>query len=94
MIVLEVDLLQCWYVMQEDLYISHSLAKDLLFDGVHFLAEGLLKRWPFSKLREQALRKAMKLIHYEDENTRYMTHANIEKVSIKTLVNHVVKKNK
>ncbi|KAL9346353.1 hypothetical protein Peur_061206 [Populus x canadensis] len=65
--------------LKEDLYTSPSLAKNLIFDGIHYLSERVLRHWPFSKLREQALQEAMKLIHYEDENTRYMTHASIEK---------------
>ncbi|KAI5591916.1 hypothetical protein POPTR_004G132500v4 [Populus trichocarpa] len=65
--------------VQEDLYTSRSIAQNLLLDGVHYLSERLLKQWPFSKLREQALQEAIKHIHYEDESTRYMTHASIEK---------------
>jgi len=67
-------------MVQEDLYTSRSIAQNLLLDGVHYLSERLLKQWPFSKLREQALQEAIKHIHYEDESTRYMTHASIEKV--------------
>ncbi|KAI9396463.1 hypothetical protein POPTR_004G132500v4 [Populus trichocarpa] len=65
--------------LKEDLYTSRSIAQNLLLDGVHYLSERLLKQWPFSKLREQALQEAIKHIHYEDESTRYMTHASIEK---------------
>ncbi|KAJ4831638.1 hypothetical protein Tsubulata_024419 [Turnera subulata] len=65
--------------LQDDVYVSRSFAKDILFDGVHYLAEGVLRSWPFSKLREQALEKAISLVHYEDETSRYMTHASIEK---------------
>ncbi|KAG6779378.1 hypothetical protein POTOM_015758 [Populus tomentosa] len=65
--------------LKEDLYTSRSIAQNLLLDGVHYLSERLLKQWPFSKLREQALQEAIKHIHYEDESTRYMINASIEK---------------
>ncbi|KAB5560415.1 hypothetical protein DKX38_005372 [Salix brachista] len=35
--------------------------------------------WPFSKLREKAMARAMRLIRYEDEHTGYLTHASVEK---------------
>ncbi|KAJ6936641.1 beta-amyrin synthase-like isoform X4 [Populus alba x Populus x berolinensis] len=66
-------------ICTEDLYTSRSIAQNLLLDGVHYLSERLLKQWPFSKLREQALQEAIKHIHYEDESTRYMINASIEK---------------
>ncbi|RZC86675.1 hypothetical protein C5167_030028 [Papaver somniferum] len=34
---------------QEDLYFSHTLAQNLLWDSIHNSAEPLLTRWPFSK---------------------------------------------
>ncbi|KAK3427923.1 hypothetical protein EUGRSUZ_F04052 [Eucalyptus grandis] len=43
-------------------------------------AKPLLNRWPFNKLREKALQVTMKHIHYEDENSRYITMGCVEKV--------------
>ncbi|KAI3694343.1 hypothetical protein L1987_77307 [Smallanthus sonchifolius] len=57
----------------------HLCAKDLMWDSLYFFTEPLLTRWPFSKLREQALKTAMKHIHYEDENSRYITIGSVEK---------------
>ncbi|RVW23131.1 Beta-amyrin synthase [Vitis vinifera] len=42
--------------------------------------EPLLTRWPFNKLRKKALEVTMKHIHYEDENSRYITIGYMEKV--------------
>ncbi|KAF7842405.1 beta-amyrin synthase [Senna tora] len=42
--------------------------------------EPLLTRWPLNKLvRKKALQVAIKHIHYEDENSRYITHGCVEK---------------
>ncbi|XP_062078521.1 beta-amyrin synthase-like [Humulus lupulus] len=44
-------------------------------------AEPLLTRWPLNKLiREKALQVTMEYIHYEDENSRYITIGCVEKV--------------
>lgn len=44
-------------------------------------AEPFLTCWPFNKIvREKALAVAMKHIHYEDENSRYITIGCVEKV--------------
>jgi hypothetical protein len=46
-------------------------------------AEPLLTRWPLNKLvREKALKVTMKHIHYEDDNSRYITVGCVEKVII------------
>lgn len=66
--------------MQEDLYVSRSRIQDVIWDGLYYVGEACMKRWPFSKLREKALEKAMRHIRCEDENTRYLTHACLEKV--------------
>ncbi|KAK0600255.1 hypothetical protein LWI29_013115 [Acer saccharum] len=58
----------------EDLYYPHPWMQDLMWDSLYILTEPLLTRWPFNKLvRDYALRVAMKHIHYEDENSRYIT---------------------
>ncbi|KAF8392761.1 hypothetical protein HHK36_020998 [Tetracentron sinense] len=65
---------------KEDLYYPHPLIQDLLWDSLYICTEPLLTRWPFSKLREKALQTTMKHIHYEDENSRYLTIGCVEKV--------------
>ncbi|EEF42643.1 cycloartenol synthase, putative [Ricinus communis] len=70
-------------MMQGDLYIPRSLIHKLIWDGLYYVGEALVKHWPFARLREKALDKAMRLIRYEDDNSRYMTHACMEKVRIR-----------
>ncbi|XP_022155639.1 beta-amyrin synthase [Momordica charantia] len=66
---------------KEDLYYPHPLIQDLLWDGLYICTEPLLTRWPLKKLvREKALQATMKHIHYEDENSRYITIGCVEKV--------------
>lgn len=67
-------------LLQEDLYYPHPLIQDLLWDSLYILGEPILTRWPFNKLREKALRTALEHIHYEDENSRYITVGCVEKV--------------
>ncbi|KAI3865137.1 hypothetical protein MKX03_029224 [Papaver bracteatum] len=65
---------------KEDLYYPRSFAQNLLWDSVYMFVEPLLRRWPFAKLvREKALNLTMKHIHYEDENSRYINIAAVEK---------------
>ena len=79
-------------LLQEDLYYPHPLIQDLMWDTLYICTEPLLTRWPFNKLRQKALEVTMKHIHYEDENSRYITIGCVEKVfflqwimSIKTI---------
>ncbi|KAF3617591.1 Beta-amyrin synthase [Capsicum annuum] len=65
---------------QEDLYYPHSLVQDLMWDSLYICTEPLLIRWPFNKLRNKALEATMKHIHYEDENSRYITIGCVNKV--------------
>ncbi|KAK6927765.1 Squalene cyclase, N-terminal [Dillenia turbinata] len=65
---------------KEDLYYPHPLIQDLLWDSFYIFTEPFLNRWPFNKLRERALQTTMKHIHYEDENSRYLTIGCVEKV--------------
>ena len=67
-------------LLQEDLYYPHPLIQDLMWDSLYICTEPLLTRWPFNKLRQKALEVTMKHIHYEDENSRYITIASVEKV--------------
>ncbi|XP_076906939.1 shionone synthase-like [Bidens hawaiensis] len=64
---------------KEDLYYPSPLLQDLVWDSLYIFTEPLLTRWPFSKLREHALKTTMKHIHYEDENSRYITIGSVEK---------------
>ncbi|KAH9620532.1 hypothetical protein KSS87_008076 [Heliosperma pusillum] len=65
----------------EDLYYPHPLIQDLMWDTLYIFTEPLLTRWPFNKLvRERALQVTMNHIHYEDENSRYITIGSVEKV--------------
>ena len=73
---------QNYLLLQEDLYNPHYLIQDLFWDSLHIFAEPLLTCWPFSKLRERALQKIMKHIHYEDENSRYINIGNTGKVML------------
>nr|GEU84715.1 dammarenediol II synthase-like [Tanacetum cinerariifolium] len=55
---------------KEDLYYPHhSIVQDLLWDGLHYLSEPILKYWPFTKLRERGLRRAVELMRYGAEET-------------------------
>ncbi|KAI4334868.1 hypothetical protein L6164_013576 [Bauhinia variegata] len=66
---------------KEDLYYSHPLIQDLIWDSLYIFVESFLTRWPLNKLiRENALKVTMKHIHYEDENSRYITIGCVEKV--------------
>ncbi|WMV59875.1 hypothetical protein MTR67_053260 [Solanum verrucosum] len=70
---------QC-LISMEDLCYPHPLVQDLMWDGLYLCTEPLLTRWPFNKLRNKALEVTMKHIHYEDENSRYITIQGVNKV--------------
>jgi lupeol synthase 2 len=66
---------------KEDMIYPHPLVQDLLWDTLHNFVEPILTNWPLKKLvREKALRVAMEHIHYEDENSHYITIGCVEKV--------------
>ncbi|XP_059636758.1 lupeol synthase-like isoform X2 [Cornus florida] len=65
---------------KEDLYYPHPLVQDMLWGFLQHFAEPILTRWPFSKLREKALKLAMEHVHYEDKNSRYLCIGCVEKV--------------
>ncbi|OMO57913.1 Prenyltransferase/squalene oxidase [Corchorus olitorius] len=67
-------------VAKEDLYYPHPLIQDVTWGFLHHVAEPMLARWPFSSLREKALKVAIQHVHYEDENSRYLTIGCVEKV--------------
>ncbi|KAE8710897.1 Beta-amyrin synthase [Hibiscus syriacus] len=69
------------YAIYEDIYYPHPLIPDLKWDSLYICTEPLLSRQPFNKLiREKALLVTMEHIHYEDENSRYITIGCVEKV--------------
>lgn len=68
------------YVLQEDLYYPHPFVQDMVWDILHNVAEPILTRWPFSMLREKALKVAMEHVHYEDQSSRYLCIGCVEKV--------------
>ncbi|RVW89344.1 Germanicol synthase [Vitis vinifera] len=61
---------------QEATQCPQSFGSSLL---VFLCIQPLLTHWPFNKLRQKALEVTMKHIHYEDENSRYITIASVEK---------------
>ncbi|CAL8989485.1 unnamed protein product [Prunus brigantina] len=67
-------------VAKEDLYYPHPLVQDMLWGFLHHVAEPILARWPFSLLREKALKVAIDHVHYEDQNSRYLCIGCVEKV--------------
>ncbi|KAF2290082.1 hypothetical protein GH714_001845 [Hevea brasiliensis] len=58
---------------------THTLIQILMWDALYTFGEPLFTRWPFNKLREKALKVTMDHIHYEDENSRYITIGCVEK---------------
>ncbi|XP_022729859.1 lupeol synthase-like [Durio zibethinus] len=67
-------------VAKEDLYYPHPLVQDLTWGILYHVAEPLLTRWPFSMLRDKAVKVAIQHVHYEDENSRYFCIGCVEKV--------------
>ncbi|KAJ9189949.1 hypothetical protein P3X46_001193 [Hevea brasiliensis] len=64
---------------KEDNHYPHTLIQILMWDALYTFGEPLFTRWPFNKLREKALKVTMDHIHYEDENSRYITIGCTEK---------------
>nr|XP_043623179.1 dammarenediol II synthase-like [Erigeron canadensis] len=64
---------------KEDLFYPHTRAQDMLWDGLQYFSEPFFKYWPFTKFRERALRKAIVLIRYNAQESRYITMACVEK---------------
>ncbi|KAJ8445210.1 LOW QUALITY PROTEIN: hypothetical protein Cgig2_024416 [Carnegiea gigantea] len=65
---------------KEDLYYPHPMVQDMLWGFLHHFAEPLLNHWPFSKVRDKAMKIAMQHVHYEDQNSRYLCIGCVEKV--------------
>ncbi|KAK2981148.1 hypothetical protein RJ640_013470, partial [Escallonia rubra] len=58
---------------KEDLYYPHTFVQDLLWDTLHYISEPIITRWPFTQMREKALRKTIRHMRYEAEASRYIT---------------------
>ncbi|KAG6730649.1 hypothetical protein I3842_01G091200 [Carya illinoinensis] len=66
---------------KEDIYYPHPWLQDLLWDSLYLFTEPLLTRWPLNKLvRDKAFQVTMKHIHYEDDNSQYITIGCVEKL--------------
>ncbi|KAJ4843521.1 hypothetical protein Tsubulata_016321, partial [Turnera subulata] len=64
----------------EDLYYPHPWIQNMLWDSLYLSTEPLLTRWPLKQLvRKKALEATIKHIHYEDENSRYITIGCVQK---------------
>ncbi|KAI3443471.1 hypothetical protein Pfo_000136 [Paulownia fortunei] len=64
---------------KEDLYYPHHLIQDVIWEFLHNVAEPVMTRWPFSRLREKAMKVAMEHVHYKDKNSNYLCIGCIEK---------------
>ncbi|KAF8694593.1 hypothetical protein HU200_038122 [Digitaria exilis] len=65
---------------KEDWYYPRPVVQDILWATLHKFVEPLMTNFFGRKLREKALRKVMCHIHYEDENSQYITLGPISKV--------------
>ncbi|KAI3811502.1 hypothetical protein L1987_21226 [Smallanthus sonchifolius] len=65
---------------KEDLYYPPPLVQDIVWGVLHNVAEPILTRWPFSNLREKAIKVAMEHVNYEDQSSRYLCIGCVEKV--------------
>nr|AAS01523.1 putative beta-amyrin synthase [Centella asiatica] len=58
---------------KEDLYYPHSFIQDLLWDGLHYFTEPIIKMWPFNKLRKKGMKRAIELMRYGGYESRFIT---------------------
>jgi len=56
------------------------MVQDMAFGFLYYLAEPVLRLWPFSKLRDKAIEVAIRHVHYEDITSRYLCIGVVEKV--------------
>ncbi|KAK2965253.1 hypothetical protein RJ640_015751, partial [Escallonia rubra] len=64
---------------KDDLYYPHTKIQDLLWDAINYFGEPIVSRWPFNKLREKAIQKAVELMRYGAKESRYITMGCVEK---------------
>ncbi|KAH7521896.1 hypothetical protein FEM48_Zijuj07G0080600 [Ziziphus jujuba var. spinosa] len=69
------------FCAKEDNYYPHGRLQRLMWDGFYYVAEPLLNSRFFRRIRESAVQKAIDYIHYEDENSRYITIGCVEKTN-------------
>ncbi|OMO74252.1 Terpenoid cyclases/protein prenyltransferase alpha-alpha toroid [Corchorus olitorius] len=66
---------------KEDVHYPHTIPQLLLWDSLYYISEPMINRWPFNKIRQKAIEKTIEMIHWEDENSRYITIGCVEKVA-------------
>ncbi|XP_031129629.1 dammarenediol II synthase-like isoform X2 [Ipomoea triloba] len=57
---------------KEDMYYPHSFIQDLLWNTLQYCTEPFMSLWPFKKIREMAMKKAIEYMRYEAEESRYI----------------------
>nr|UMM64878.1 2,3-oxidosqualene cyclase [Avena strigosa] len=62
----------CDTCAKEDLRYPRSLLQNVIWTCLNKFVEPVLNCWPVNKLRDGALKKLMKHIHYEDASTKYI----------------------
>ncbi|KAH7521907.1 hypothetical protein FEM48_Zijuj07G0081700 [Ziziphus jujuba var. spinosa] len=68
------------FCAEEDNNYPNGRLQRLMWDGFYYVAEPLLNSRLFRRIREHAVQKTIDYIHYEDENSRYITIGCVEKV--------------
>ncbi|RXH88985.1 hypothetical protein DVH24_000584, partial [Malus domestica] len=58
---------------KEDNYYPHGPVQRFMWDSFYNIAEPLLKRWTFNKIRDNAIQFTNDQFHYEDETSCYIT---------------------
>ncbi|KAL6888526.1 hypothetical protein ACP4OV_009552 [Aristida adscensionis] len=64
---------------KEDLLCPRTLLQNVVWTSLYKGVEPVLSSWPVNKLRERALENLMEHIHYEDENTQYLSVCAVSK---------------
>ncbi|XP_019183165.1 PREDICTED: dammarenediol II synthase-like [Ipomoea nil] len=64
---------------KEDTYYPHTFIQDVLWNALQYCTEPIMRRWPFNKIREMAMRKVIMHMRYGAEESRYITIGAIEK---------------
>ncbi|PRQ51807.1 putative alpha-amyrin synthase [Rosa chinensis] len=57
----------------EDNYYPQGRVQRFVWDTLYHVCEPILAWWPFKKIRDNAIQFTIDQIHYEDENSRYIT---------------------
>ncbi|KAL5541151.1 hypothetical protein UlMin_044368 [Ulmus minor] len=68
-------------VIKEDVCHTHPWLQDILWGFLQHVGEPIFSCWPFSMVREKALKVAMEHLHYEDENSKYICIGNASKAA-------------